>query len=187
MSVNDGGDGASRRPGSAAGLRRYLGWPTLPGRRRRRTGRWRWTGWRSFGPPPPPPPPKWPSSATAAHSYLQREASHRVLGQVSRQLPGAVVKAARRLATAIALTTRELVDGSYIQYIAPYIPLHGNTNDTRSHAQGGGTPRCQEVAKTAQGWRQLCSEGPSTKTHTHTQARTMCRNQNKCTSTAPVQ
>lgn len=54
-------------------LWRYLGWPTLPGRRRWRTGGLRWRGWLSFG-PPPLPPLKWPGSATAEHSYLERGA-----------------------------------------------------------------------------------------------------------------
>lgn len=53
--------------------RHYLGWPTLPGRRRWRTGGLRWRGWLSFG-PPPLPPLKWPGSATAEHSYLERGA-----------------------------------------------------------------------------------------------------------------
>ena len=54
-------------------LRCYLGWPTLPGRRRWRTGGLRWRDWLSFG-PPPPPLLKWPGSATAEHSYLERGA-----------------------------------------------------------------------------------------------------------------
>lgn len=67
------GVGRTRPPARAERLRRYLGWPTLPGRRRWRTGGLRWRGWLSFG-PPPPLPLKWPGSATAERSYLERGA-----------------------------------------------------------------------------------------------------------------
>lgn len=52
---------------------RYLGWPKLPGKRRWRTGGLRWRGWLSFE-LLLLPPLKWPDSATAEHSYLERGA-----------------------------------------------------------------------------------------------------------------
>lgn len=76
---DNNGNGAERRAEAGVGplrpewLRCYLGWPTLPGRRRWRTGGLRWRDWLSFG-PPLPPLLKWPGSATAEHSYLERGA-----------------------------------------------------------------------------------------------------------------